>query len=79
MHLDHLCRVRSCVNPAHLEPVTNAENCRRGANAKLTAADVRAIRQRVAGGEEIKAIAARFDVSVWTIYLIRNGKTWVGV
>lgn len=28
--LDHLCRVRSCVNPEHLEPVTNAENIRRG-------------------------------------------------
>lgn len=25
--LDHLCRVRSCVNPAHLEPVTQKENC----------------------------------------------------
>lgn len=28
--LDHLCRVRHCVNPAHLEPVTNVENLRRG-------------------------------------------------
>jgi hypothetical protein len=28
--IDHLCRVRPCVNPAHLEPVTNAENLRRG-------------------------------------------------
>lgn len=28
--IDHLCRVRHCVNPAHLEPVTNAENLRRG-------------------------------------------------
>lgn len=27
--LDHLCRVRNCVNPAHLELVTIAENNRR--------------------------------------------------
>lgn len=26
LHLDHLCRVRRCVNPAHLEPVTVQEN-----------------------------------------------------
>lgn len=29
-HLDHLCRVRCCVNPAHLEPVTPKENAIRG-------------------------------------------------
>lgn len=27
--IDHLCRVRNCVNPNHLEPVTAAENTRR--------------------------------------------------
>lgn len=32
--IDHLCRVRHCVNPAHLEPVTNAENIRRGETGK---------------------------------------------
>jgi hypothetical protein len=30
MELDHLCHNSSCVNPAHLEPVTHAENVRRG-------------------------------------------------
>ena len=30
LDLDHLCRVRSCVNPAHLEPVTRAVNLLRG-------------------------------------------------
>ncbi len=28
--IDHLCRNRRCVNPEHLEPVTSAENTRRG-------------------------------------------------
>lgn len=28
--IDHLCRNRRCVNPAHLEPVTAEENWRRG-------------------------------------------------
>lgn len=32
--LDHLCRVRRCVNPAHLEPVTQQENALRGARAR---------------------------------------------
>lgn len=30
LELDHLCRVRSCVNTDHLEPVTSRENVRRG-------------------------------------------------
>jgi len=30
MELDHLCRIPRCVNPSHLEPVTHAENVRRG-------------------------------------------------
>ena len=28
--IDHLCRNRACCNPDHLEPVTQAENVRRG-------------------------------------------------
>lgn len=28
--IDHLCRVRDCCNPEHLEPVTHRENLLRG-------------------------------------------------
>jgi len=30
LDLDHLCRIRECVQPAHLEPVTRRENTIRG-------------------------------------------------
>lgn len=35
MMLDHLCRVRHCVNPSHLEPVSHMENVRRGLKGVL--------------------------------------------
>jgi len=30
LEIDHLCRVRACVNPDHLEAVTHVVNVRRG-------------------------------------------------
>lgn len=36
LHLDHLCRQPLCCNPAHLEPVTPAENTRRSPIAPAT-------------------------------------------
>ena len=45
MQLDHLCRKRSCVNPTHLEVVTQRENCLRGnAPSAQRARQVRCIR-----------------------------------
>lgn len=35
LQLDHLCRVRNCVNPEHLEPVTCRENVQRGLKGRL--------------------------------------------
>jgi len=34
--IDHKCRARACVNPAHMEAVTTQENTRRGARANAT-------------------------------------------
>jgi len=36
LEIDHLFRVRDCVNPDHLEAVTHAVNMRRGGNAAKT-------------------------------------------
>ena len=33
LDIDHLCRNRGCVNPAHMEPVTPTENTLRGVGA----------------------------------------------
>lgn len=75
LQLDHLCRNRRCVNPAHLEIVTSAENTRRGRRAKLTPQQVAEI--RVCGGSA-RTVALRYGVNKATINHIRGGHTWRG-
>lgn len=36
LQIDHLCRNRGCVNPEHMEVVTNRENMMRGLSPSLT-------------------------------------------
>jgi hypothetical protein len=50
LELDHLCRNRSCVNPAHLEPVTHQENVRRGKASALL------VRTHCPNGHEYNAV-----------------------
>lgn len=35
LDLDHKCRVRCCINPNHLEPVTRSENSKRGISGEV--------------------------------------------
>lgn len=75
--LDHLCMNTRCVNPNHLEIVTNAENCRRGINTKLTWKQIHAIRQKYTGawGEQ-RTLAKEFGVCQAHISEIVNNKIW---
>jgi len=73
---DHLCRVRHCANPSHLELVTSAENTRRGARTRLTESDVSEIRRLLADGEPQTALAKRFNVSSSHVSKIARGVKW---
>lgn len=73
LDLDHLCRVRHCVNPDHVEPATRAVNARRGAKTKLTLAQVEDIRRST---ESDRVLAIRYDVAPGTIWNARSGPQW---
>ncbi len=80
LELDHLCRNRPCVNPAHLEPVTGATNVQRGRHAKLTADRVLEIRRLSATGAHTHASLGKlFGVTRGNIGAICRGKSWRNV
>lgn len=55
--LDHLCRNQHCVNPDHLEPVTQRENIHRGLLLKITDDRIKEIAERHASGASLTDLA----------------------
>lgn len=79
LELDHLCRNRACVNPAHLEPVTHSENMRRGYAVSARPAPMgfpAALRAaRIAAGLSQYALADAVGCSQAAIALYERGKS----
>ncbi len=73
--IDHLCRQRNCVNPAHLEPTTMAANLQRGKGAKLTSEQVLEIR-REPSTTTTRVLAARYEISESHMSRVRRRLRW---
>jgi hypothetical protein len=87
LQADHLCRVRACVNPWHIEPVTQYVNQQRGANAKLTREQADEIRRRGreipagprnqhSSGDSYSSLSREFGVSMPVVVGIVRGHLW---
>lgn len=72
--IDHLCRVKRCVNPAHLEAVSGTENRRRA--SVVTEEQVRKIRRE---GLRPCEAARLCGVTIQAGWKIVHRKSWIGV
>jgi hypothetical protein len=84
----HLCDRPWCCNPLHVLDGSHADNRRdavaRGRHqhgerhwkVKLTADDVRTIRQRRGAGEELLAIASDYGITYQHVWMIFTRRTW---
>lgn len=74
LEIDHLCRVKQCCNPDHLEAVTRTVNRHR--RAHFTEEQVRATRR---AGMTATETAAALGISVTAASWIVRRMTWKGI
>lgn len=79
LDLDHLCHIRHCCNPNHLEPVTRAVNIRRGKSTILNEQQVTEIRQKFILGVDQYWLAAQYKVHKGTISKIISRNRWKNI
>lgn len=93
LSLDHLCGNNSCVNPEHLEPVTQSVNSKRYyasmlANGPKAVQHIWRAHAKLTDQQAIEiynsdlpsdVLAARFGVSTSAVRSIRNGRRWSSV
>ncbi|MGH7184505.1 MAG: HNH endonuclease [Nitrospiraceae bacterium] len=77
--VDHLCRVRTCVNPSHLEIVSQIENLRSGDVAGFNETDLASIREMYLSGKSQSQIGRHYGVSQSCIQKILSGSRWKGI
>lgn len=79
LQIDHLCGVRRCVNPFHLEAVTPAQNIQRGKHTIFDPQDIVEIKAMFRSGRSNREIADSFGVGYMAIWYITSGNTWKDV
>lgn len=77
LELDHLCRVHSCVNPDHLEPMTHKGNMWRSKMAKINLQIAEEMRELRSKGMMYTEIGYFYGVSPECARYACIGKTWV--
>lgn len=79
MQVDHLCRNRACVNPDHLQAVSQQVNIQRGISAKLNNNSILKIREMYRSGKKQMTIASIFNIGQDEVSRIVNNKRWSNV
>lgn len=79
--INHKCSNRSCVNPSHLEVVTQADNCRHGKGSTLNVEQAKEIKLAKSNKQRgtRKLLSEHYGVSPQLISDIWYGRAWKNI